>query len=219
MLIDVAPDPPPSVHPSPSAPMQVQSTWGGLIPQDVGPPRFSTRTGAVLGVANTVAMLAGNLTGGLIGDVLFQRRYKLMLMITFAAAAICFAGYAISLPSAVSETPLLPSTALSVTACVRAAPPPPPPLSVPPAPTSAPWFVPDLLCEGVRRYAKVCEARGRCDAPLPDHVTPSFSLSLSVCFACSRVSFGMDEDEDENENEGWGGTMSCYVVCCESHKV
>ena len=70
----------------------VQSTWGGLIPQDVKPPRFSTQNSAIIGVANTVAMLVGNLTGGIIGDVLFRRRYKRMLLITFAAAAVCFTG-------------------------------------------------------------------------------------------------------------------------------
>ena len=37
-------------------------------------------------------MLVGNLTGGVIADKLFQRRYKLMLVITFALSGICFIG-------------------------------------------------------------------------------------------------------------------------------
>lgn len=68
--------------------------------------RTPTRTCAH---TQTHTIKVGNLTGGIIADQIFQRRYKLMLVLTFAFSGVCFVGYMLALPSVFSPTkPLIP---------------------------------------------------------------------------------------------------------------
>ena len=55
----------------------------------------------------THTIKVGNLTGGIIADQIFQRRYKLMLVLTFAFSGVCFVGYMLALPSVFSPTKAL----------------------------------------------------------------------------------------------------------------
>ena len=85
------------------------SAWGGLLNQSLVPPRFSTGTAGAAGIANSVASLLGNYTGGILADACFRMRLKAFLVLLFAGCAVSFAGYSLALPSLLSSSPLLPS--------------------------------------------------------------------------------------------------------------
>ena len=79
----------------------------GVLPPQVAPPAFDSHTVGLLGVTNSIACLFGNLVGGKIADGL-RARLGWCLATAYAGAAVGFALYALSQPSVLSPSPLLP---------------------------------------------------------------------------------------------------------------
>eukprot|EP00051_Salpingoeca_urceolata_P010437 m.127720 g.127720 ORF g.127720 m.127720 type:complete len:475 (-) comp16714_c0_seq3:157-1581(-) len=96
----------------------ILSAWGGVFSQIAGPPHFSTKFTGVLGFINGIAAITGMFLGGIIADVLFLGRRKIMVMACFAVFVASFAWVTLQFPSPFADHAIAPSTKPSIIAAL-----------------------------------------------------------------------------------------------------
>ena len=83
------------------------AAWQAVLSQQIRPPEYSSTTAGLIGVANSITCLAGNVIGGRAADTC-RKHLGVSLSLTYLVAAVCFAFYALSLPSVVATQAVLP---------------------------------------------------------------------------------------------------------------
>ena len=83
----------------------VKSAWGALLPAELAPA-----PAAMFLVYNCGALLLGCVMGGLLIDFFCTRKLKKVLVLSFLATGLLYAGFALEVPSIVSKKPVLPGS-------------------------------------------------------------------------------------------------------------
>jgi len=97
------------------------NAWSGMFDMILSPLGYSETLAGWLGFSTTVAGIAGGLLVGILGDSLFKRRFKLLLILLFFLCSLTFIWFTLSLPSPFANKSLIPQNEISIIASITIA--------------------------------------------------------------------------------------------------
>lgn len=89
--------------------MGALGAWLGMFDIILGPHGYSQTLVGWLGFAANMSGIVGGIAIGMLGDTLFKRKFKGMLIVMFALSCLLFVYFSLSFPSVVSKKPLVPN--------------------------------------------------------------------------------------------------------------
>jgi FLVCR family MFS transporter len=92
----------------------VWSVWTGMFDTFLSPLGFDETFSGWLGFIATIAGWFGGFSLGYLGDRLFKRRFKMLLLVIFFVYLMCTIWFVLSLPTPWSDKPILPDSRLSI---------------------------------------------------------------------------------------------------------
>jgi len=90
------------------------NAWSGMFDIILGPLGYDATFVGWLGFSSVLAGIVGGLILGFLGNSLFVRRFKLVILVLFVLSSIFFVYFSLSLPSMFSNKSIIPSTELSI---------------------------------------------------------------------------------------------------------
>eukprot|EP01119_Soliformovum_irregulare_P010321 TRINITY_DN2538_c0_g1_i2.p1 TRINITY_DN2538_c0_g1~~TRINITY_DN2538_c0_g1_i2.p1 ORF type:complete len:228 (-),score=78.34 TRINITY_DN2538_c0_g1_i2:32-715(-) len=90
------------------------SAWSGMFDLILGPLGYSPTFAGWIGFASSIAGIIGGILVGILGDTLFKRKFKwVILVLLFLSTVLCL-FFTLSLPSFFSTHPLIPNSYWSI---------------------------------------------------------------------------------------------------------
>ncbi len=90
--------------------------WGGVLPQILTRPTYSSDFAGICGFINNMAGVGGGLAIGVIADRWFARKLKRLLVGAFFLTTLSYVWFTLLLPSPFKDQPVVPASHASVLA-------------------------------------------------------------------------------------------------------